>query len=67
MPIYEYQCPTCKERFEKLVRSSASAAEVSCPTCGASGAKRMVSTFASIGLSTGSGSGASSCAPSGGG
>jgi len=66
MPIYEYQCPSCKERFEKLVRASGAPAEVTCPTCGATGAKRLVSTFASFGFSS-SGGGSSSCAPSGGG
>ncbi len=66
MPIYEYQCPTCKERFEKLVRSSNAQLEVSCPACGGTGARRLVSTFASIGLGS-SGGGSASCAPSGGG
>ncbi len=68
MPIYEYRCPSCKEHFEKLVRASTTPAEVNCPTCGATGAKRLVSTFASFGFSSSSGSGSSaSCAPSGGG
>ncbi len=47
---------------------STTPAEVNCPTCGATGAKRLVSTFASFGFSSSSGSGSSaSCAPSGGG
>ncbi len=66
MPIYEYECPECKERFEKLVRSAASQPETTCPACGAEGARRMVSAFASFGTSPSLGGG-SSCAPSGGG
>ena len=67
MPIYEYECPDCRERFEKLVRSSASADGVACPTCGRA-ARRLVSVFASIGFSTAgsSGSSSASCAPTGG-
>ncbi len=68
MPIYEYQCPTCKGRFEKLVRSSSASTDVACPTCGAPGARRLISAFASIGLRADSGgSSSASCAPSGGG
>lgn len=67
MPIYEYECPDCRERFEKLVRSSASADGVVCPTCGRT-ARRLVSAFASIGISSAGagGYGAASCAPTGG-
>ncbi|HZO96199.1 MAG TPA: zinc ribbon domain-containing protein [Gaiellaceae bacterium] len=45
MPLYEYRCESCSERFEELV--SASAAEAPpCPACGAAGARRLFSTFA---------------------
>ncbi|NIO72022.1 MAG: zinc ribbon domain-containing protein, partial [Anaerolineae bacterium] len=33
VPIYEYRCRQCAEKFEKFVRSSAAAAEVECPKC----------------------------------
>ncbi len=67
MPLYEYECPDCRSKFEKLVRSMTASNDVVCPTCGRP-AKRLVSVFASIGnsLSSSSASGAS-CAPSGGG
>ena len=71
MPIYEYQCPTCSDRFEKLTRSNATAdattAEVRCPACGAE-AKRVVSAFAAIGFagSRSAPASQSSCAPTGG-
>jgi putative FmdB family regulatory protein len=45
MPIYEYRCASCNDRFEELVRASAESAPP-CPNCGATGAKRLFSTFA---------------------
>ena len=45
MPIYEYRCASCKERFEELVSASAQSAPP-CPSCGATGAKRLFSMFA---------------------
>ena len=44
MPIYEYQCRTCDERFDKLLRSMSQApAEVSCPACGSTDVRRLIS------------------------
>jgi putative FmdB family regulatory protein len=45
MPIYEYRCAACDDRFEELVPASATSPPP-CPSCGASGAKRLFSTFA---------------------
>ena len=45
MPIYEYHCPTCSHKFEKLQSMSASGAD--CPQC-EQPAKRALSVFASI-------------------
>ncbi len=45
MPIYEYMCPTCNYKFEKLQSMSATGAE--CPQC-EQPAKRALSVFASI-------------------
>lgn len=45
MPIYEYRCTSCNECFEELVRASATSAPP-CPNCGATGAKRLFSMFA---------------------
>jgi putative FmdB family regulatory protein len=64
MPLYEYRCKACGERFEKLVRSEC-CAEIQCPRCGSSEADRLVSSFGVAGrggASTGSSGG---CAPSG--
>ncbi len=53
MPIYEYMCPTCDYKFEKLQSMSATGAE--CPRC-EQPAKRALSVFASISLGDSSGS-----------
>jgi putative FmdB family regulatory protein len=45
MPIYEYRCTTCHERFESLV-TSAERVEARCPCCGTDRVERLLSTFA---------------------
>lgn len=50
MPVYEYRCDTCDERFE-LRRSLAEAgAPARCPA-GHAGARRLLSVFATAGRS----------------
>ena len=44
MPIYEYQCDSCSEQFELLVRNSRQRA--SCPQCESKKVSRLFSTFA---------------------
>jgi putative FmdB family regulatory protein len=44
MPIYEYRCEACGERFEELV--SADAAPPACPRCGAEETGRLLSAQA---------------------
>jgi putative FmdB family regulatory protein len=51
MPIYEYQCQNCGEKFEKLVRSIHSAELVVCPGCQSEGVERRFSGFATVGSS----------------
>lgn len=46
MPLYEYRCPSCHERFEVLQRIGASAESVRCPECGAGRVERQLSSFA---------------------
>jgi putative FmdB family regulatory protein len=44
MPIYEYQCEACDERFDKLHRSMSQApAQVICPACGSTDVRRLIS------------------------
>ena len=53
MPLFEYRCSVCQERFEELVSFSQSN-DVECPKCGSKDTKKLVSTFATIsGGSTG--------------
>lgn len=46
MPIYEYTCGKCSERFEVLVRSSAEA-KPRCPKCGSRKVEKCFSVCAS--------------------
>ena len=63
MPLYEYVCQSCGERFEKLVRSTTNTTEIFCPSCASAAVKRALSTFATSGGSIDSGSPA--CGPVG--
>ncbi len=44
MPLYEYVCESCSNRFEKLMRMSD--AKPDCPECGAAEVKKQVSAAA---------------------
>ena len=46
MPMYEYRCGRCDQRFEKLVRLGTDPSEVGCPDCGAREASRLLSAAA---------------------
>lgn len=43
MPLYEYSCRACGQRFETLVRTGDTPA---CPACGAADLERLISSFA---------------------
>ena len=47
MPIYEYRCQDCEEKFEKYVRAWGDG--VSCPSCRGSAVEKQLSTFAFAG------------------
>lgn len=47
MPIYEYQCPDCGHRFEKLQKMSEGPVRV-CPACGQEEVRKLVSQSAFI-------------------
>ena len=64
MPLYEYACERCVNRFEVLVRNAGDAARVACPDCGGRKVNKCFSTFAMGGRKTveaGSCSGGGSC------
>jgi len=60
MPIYEYRCSECGEKFEKLLLSIFSTPQVECPRCGGRKIEKLVSLFG-----TKSPSSTSSCDPVG--
>jgi putative FmdB family regulatory protein len=45
MPIYEYVCQNCGEKYDKFVRSSLAKIELECPRCGSSRAEKAFSVF----------------------
>ncbi len=58
MPMYEYFCPDCNVRFEKLVRRATpenAEGGVSCPTCSGVDTRRVLSVFSSVSASAGGG------------
>lgn len=61
MPLYEYRCRECGERFEVLQRMGQGGEELTCPRCGEARPERVLSTFAST-----TGGGRETAAPAGG-
>jgi putative FmdB family regulatory protein len=61
MPVYEYKCQNCGERFEKLVRSFAGSSQIICPHCESEDVRKAISLFG-VGSSSPSSVGGS-CAP----
>lgn len=45
MPIYEYECTSCGEKFEAHRKRADSDSEVECPRCGKKQLRRIFSTF----------------------
>ncbi|MCD6250641.1 MAG: zinc ribbon domain-containing protein [candidate division Zixibacteria bacterium] len=52
MPIFEYECKNCGNRFEELVDSTN--AEIRCPKCKSPETDKLLSIFSSSGGSGGS-------------
>ena len=67
MPIYEYDCQSCGDSFDKLVRSTATVTKVTCPACSSGEVKKRLSLFSSktAGGITASAGSAANCAPGG--
>jgi len=45
MPIYEYKCPSCGEKFEARRKITDSDSELKCTRCGKRQPRRIFSTF----------------------
>jgi putative FmdB family regulatory protein len=48
MPIYEYSCPQCNGRFQKLVRGFSDPMGLACPRCGSADVRRAISRVAIV-------------------
>jgi putative FmdB family regulatory protein len=48
MPIYEYLCPNCNGKFQRLVRGFSDPEGLACPRCGSAEVRRAVSRFATV-------------------
>ncbi|OPY68551.1 MAG: Zinc ribbon domain protein [Syntrophorhabdaceae bacterium PtaU1.Bin034] len=55
MPIYEYECTKCKERFEVLQKADEDNKGLCCPKCNSDKPERVMSAFCAA---TGKGGGA---------
>jgi putative FmdB family regulatory protein len=64
MPIYEYECEKCNEKFEVLHFSHESEEDLECPACQGRRLKRVQSPFNSTSIET---TQAGGCRPAGGG
>ncbi|RPF42976.1 putative FmdB family regulatory protein [Thermodesulfitimonas autotrophica] len=61
MPIYEFRCPRCGHRFERLCQLGETGANLSCPACNSPKPERLLSSFATRGVEGGKGSSCTSC------
>jgi len=57
MPIYEYECKSCGEKFEAFRSINDADSEVKCPKCDTKNSERVFSVFST-------GSSGIACAPS---
>jgi putative FmdB family regulatory protein len=57
MPIYEYRCEKCGQKFEKLRRMADADGELECPDCASGQVRRVLSSFATGGCGAPAGSG----------
>jgi putative FmdB family regulatory protein len=48
MPIYEYECQSCRRRVSLLVLSPSTASPPTCPRCGGTALTRLMSRFATV-------------------
>ena len=66
MPMYEFRCRECGERFEELRGVNEPDAGIECPRCGCGLIERLLSSFATSAASSPSGSSSGgSCGPRG--
>jgi len=49
MPLYEYECTECGQRFERLVSLSEARQKMKCSKCGSKAVRKLMSVFATAG------------------
>jgi putative FmdB family regulatory protein len=54
MPLFEYECKSCGQVFDKLLPSRLADSQVRCPRCQSEETERQLSTFAAGGCGTAS-------------
>lgn len=52
MPVFEYQCNDCKNKFEIFHKSQSSKEEIKCPSCESENNQKLFSAFSSTVKST---------------
>jgi putative FmdB family regulatory protein len=55
MPIYEYRCQACGEKFEKIVSLATKTEGLICPNCNAPATQKVFSTFSATGVTKSTG------------
>jgi len=63
LPIYEYCCEECGEKFEVFVRSATQKTTLTCPSCGSEQVRKAISLFGVVGTGGSSRTSAASCGP----
>lgn len=46
MPIFEYQCSECNNKYDIFHKSQSSSEKIECPSCGSDKSKKLFSAFA---------------------
>ncbi|MCD6302007.1 MAG: zinc ribbon domain-containing protein [Anaerolineae bacterium] len=62
MPLYEYRCQDCGQRYDRRRAYQEADAPASCPTCNSTRSQRMLSRFACIASERSSPGDGGSCA-----
>ncbi|MCH8067881.1 MAG: zinc ribbon domain-containing protein [Candidatus Marinimicrobia bacterium] len=52
MPMYDYRCKQCGDKFEELIFSWNKEKEIICPNCSSKDAERLIGAPVSIGTSS---------------
>ncbi len=48
MPVFEYQCKDCNDKYEIYHKSLSSQEKIECPSCGSEQSKKLFSSFTSV-------------------